>query len=241
MIMKRILYILPFVLLASVSCKEDTLDVYNGDNYIHFTPSAADVPQTEFNFAYDGKTTRETECKVPVEIRLWGYLPTRDFKCKLSVVKDKTSAASSSFSLPSETTFRAGHHVDTLWLTVKRNEQLLKTNFTVTVKLEEAEDAHIIGPSKYNTVTVKVTDKILAEPVWWATKLSEIGKYTDMKYRVFNYYIGKVVMNIDNYTSITFKEEAVAFRKWWKAEWEKGNHIYYDSDGKTPLYETIPE
>lgn len=240
MIMRKFLYIMPFIFLAAVSCKEDTLDVYNGDNYIHFTPTAGDIPQTEFNFAYDGKTTRETEYKVPVEIRLWGYLPETDFKCKVSVVADKTSAPATSYTVHSETVFRAGHHVDTLWVTVKREEKLLKTNFTVTIMIDEAEDGHIIGPAKYNAVTVKVIDKIVGAPSWWATTPA-LGEYTDLKYRVFNYYLGKVLLNIDNYTSITFKEEALRFKKWWKEEWEKGNHIYYDKDGVTPLYETIPE
>ena len=83
-------------------------------------------------------------------------------------------------------------------------------------------------------------DKIEGAPSWWATTPA-LGEYTDLKYRVFNYYLGKVLLNIDNYTSITFKEEALRFKKWWKEEWEKGNHIYYDKDGVTPLYETIPE
>ena len=45
MIMKRILYIMPFILLAAVSCSEDQLDVYNGAAYVHFTPSINDIAE----------------------------------------------------------------------------------------------------------------------------------------------------------------------------------------------------
>lgn len=238
--MKKILYILPFIFLAAVSCKEDTLDVYNGSNYVHFTPTFSDLPQTEFNFAYDGKTTRETEYDVPVEIRIWGYLPEKDFNCSVNVVQDKTTASSDMFSFPSETVFRAGHHVDTLWVKVKRGAELLKTDYTITIKMESADDNHVVGPAKYNTARLRIFDKITAIPSWWATTAA-LGKYSDIKYRVLNYYLGKVLVNIDDYTNITFKEEALAFKEWWKKEWEKGNHVYYDTDGTTPLYETIPE
>lgn len=237
--MNRILYILPLLLLV-FSCKEDTLDVYTGDNYVHFTPIVSDNPVVEFNFAYDGETTRETEFKVPVEIRLWGYLPEKDFKCKVVVVDEKTTAPVSSFDISSETVFRKGFHVDTLWVNVKRNEKLLKTNYTIALRLEGADDNHIVGPAKYDTAIINVIDKIHIPPVWWATT-PELGEYSDIKYRMFNFYLGKVLQNLDDYTSITFKEEALAFKNWWKEEWEKGNHIYYSSDGVTPLYETIPE
>ena len=90
--MKKLLYILPFAFLAAVSCKEDTLDVYHGDNYVHFTPGLDNAPYAEYNFALDGKTTAETEADVPVEIRIWGYLPETDFRCNVSVNAEATTA-----------------------------------------------------------------------------------------------------------------------------------------------------
>ena len=78
---------MPFILLAAASCKEDQLDVYNGADYVHFTPSINDIAEATYNFATDGKTTREESVQIPVEIRLWGYLPVEDFICNYSVDK----------------------------------------------------------------------------------------------------------------------------------------------------------
>jgi hypothetical protein len=68
MIMKRILYIMPFILLAAASCKEDQLDVYNGADYVHFTPSINDIAEATYNFATDGVTTREETVEIPMHV-----------------------------------------------------------------------------------------------------------------------------------------------------------------------------
>ena len=236
--MKRILDILPFFLLAAVSCKEDTLDVYHGDNYVHFTPTLNDIPDAEYNFALDGETTAETHVKVPVEIRLWGYLPKADFKCNLSIVKEKTNAKDTDYVRPEYAVFRQGYHVDTLWVTVNRRAELLSTDYHVVIKMDGTSDEHIVGPGKYNTVTIHVTDEIKNAPIWWATTPA-LGEYSAMKYRVLNVYLGKVLRNLDEYTNITFKEKALEFKQWWKDNWE--SYKYYAEDGVTPLYDTIPD
>lgn len=236
--MKKILYILPFFLLAAVSCKEDTLDVYHGDNYVHFTPSLNDIPEADYNFAMDGETTAETQVKVPVEIRLWGYLPEADFKCNLSIVKEKTNAKDTDYVRPEYAVFRQGYHVDTLWVTVNRRPQLLATDYRLVLQMDATSDEHVVGPGKYNTVTIHVTDEIKNAPIWWATTPA-LGEYSAMKYRVLNIYLGKVLRNLDEYTNITFKEKSLEFKQWWKDNWE--SYKYYAEDGVTPLYDTIPD
>lgn len=238
MIMKKLLYILPIVLLAAISCKEDTLDVYNGDNYVHFTPTFSDSPEAEYNFALDGKTTAETEVKVPVEIRLWGYLPEADFKCNLSVVDKETNATAEDYTKPEYALFRKGFHVDTLLVSVKRRAELLATDYYIVLQMDETSDDHVVGPAKYNKVKIHVIDQIKNPPAWWQTTQA-LGDYTPMKYRVFNIYIGKVLRNLDEYTNITFKEKCLQFKQWWKDNWD--SYMYYDEDGTTPLYDTIPD
>jgi len=236
--MNKLLYILPVFLLAATSCKEDTLDVYNGDDYVHFTPSVNGLPEAEYNFALDGMTTLETEVKVPVEIRLWGYLPEADFQCNISVVPKKTNALATDYVNPEYAVFREGFHVDTLWVCVKRRPELLSTDYHLVLQMDGTSDDHIVGPGKYNTVTIHVYDKIKNPPVWWATT-SALGEYSPMKYRVLNAFLGKVLRNLDEYTNITFKEKALEFKLWWKDNWE--SYKYYDADGTTPLYDTIPD
>lgn len=238
MIMKKFLYIMPFIILAAASCKEDTLDVYHGDNYVHFTPGLNDAAEVKYNFALDGKTTRETEVKVPVEIRLWGYLPVGDFRCNFSIDKEKTTASDADYVQPVNSVFRQGYHVDTLWVTVRRKPELLATDYKIAINMDSAEAEHVVGPAKYSYVTIHITDDIPAEPIWWGTT-PNLGKYSAIKYRVFNIYLGKVLTNLNEYTNITFKAETVAFKKWWKENWAE--YGYYDRDGVTPLYETIPD
>ena len=240
MIMKRILYIMPFILLAAASCKEDQLDVYNGADYVHFTPSINDIAEATYNFATDGVTTREESVEIPVEIRLWGYLPVEDFICNYSVDKQKTTAQPSDYVEPSTSVFRAQQPVDTLWVTVNRKEQLLATDYRVVVNLDSAGEKHIAQPVKYLSVTIHVQDKIDHEPIWWGTT-QDLGKYSPIKYRLFNLYLGKMLRDLNEYTNITFKQEALAFKAWLKENWDNGTYKYYAEDGKTPLHDTIPE
>ena len=235
--MKRILYILPVCLAVLSSCKEDTLDVYNGSDYVHFTPSVNDAPEANFNFALDTKTTRETEALIPVEIRLWGYLPTEDFTCKVSVDKS-TTAAASNYDDPVSATFRKGAHVDTLWVKVKRNQKLLATDYKIVINMDDAGENHVVAPAKYQKVTIVVKDEIPSEPMWWGTT-QNFGEYSPIKYRLLNLYLGKVLVNLNEYTNITLKEEALNFKQWLKDNWD--TYKYYAADGVTPLYDTIPE
>ena len=236
--MKKILYILPILLLAAVSCKEDTLDFYNGDNYVHFTPSVNGNPEAEYNFALDGVTTEETEALVPVELRIWGYLPTADFKCFVSIDDKKTNAESSDYEIGEAAVFRTGMHVDTLWVKVKRHSELLKTNYRIVINMDSAENNYVVGPAIYKSVEIKVIDKIVSEPLWWSTT-SHLGKYSDLKYRLFNIFSGKFVTSIDKYTDIEFRQVAADFKAWLQAEWAEGNE-YKADDNETPLYDTIP-
>ena len=229
---------MPLFLLAVTSCKEDTLDVYNGDNYIHFTPVLNDKPSAEYNFALDGVTTAETEALVPVEMRIWGYLPDTDFNCSVSVDEKKTNAQPYEYEIAENTLFRAGHHVDTVWVKVRRNAQLLKTNYTLTFNLTAAGSGYVVGPAIYKSVEIRVMDKIVTKPLWWSTT-QLLGEYTNLKYRLFNIFSGKLVTSIDNFSQIEFKKVAEDFKAWLKAEWDKGNK-YYADDKTTPLYETIP-
>ncbi len=221
------------------SCKEDTLDVYNGDNYVHFFPNSSDKVEHSYNFAL-GKTTREDNFTVAVPIRLWGYLPERDFECMVSIVDSITTAKPSDYEKPLKTVFRKGYPSDTLFVTVNRKPQLLETDYVLGIHLDSASDGHVAAPSQYLTARISVTDKIVVRPVWWETT-NAFGVYSDIKFRLLNCYLGRYLNNLDGYTTITLKEEALRFRAWLKEKFESGELVYYAEDGQTPLYQTIPE
>lgn len=233
--------IIPVLLLAAAlsGCKEDALKTYSGDNYIHFKPDANDSVTAEYNFAA-GVTTRETEYDVTVDLRLWGFLPESDFSFTTEIAADGTTADPSDYGLTPVQTFPKGQPEGKFRLKVRRRAELLATDYTVVVKLVSA-DGHVVAPAAYSTVTIKVRDDLSSlKPKWWSTTPA-LGEYSEMKYRVFNIYLGRFLDSIDGYTSITFKEEALKFKQWWKEKCLEGEYVYYADDGVTLLYETIPD
>lgn len=222
--------------LALTSCREDKLKVWHGEDYVHFTPGNDDSVSAEYNFAY-GETTREKYADIPVQIRLWGYLPESDFEC--SFVEAEGSSLPSGCEFPRTSVFRAGHDADTLWVRVRRNDDLLATAYAFEIKFEGAED-HVVAPAKYSSVVVRVKDSLPeTAPAWWNTTQA-LGAYSPMKYRVLNIYLGRVLTSLDGYTAMGFAEEAASFKAWWKKQWEAEMYRYYDTVTGLPLYETIP-
>ncbi len=225
--------------LLAISCREDSLETYSGENYVHFEPDDNDAVSANYNFALGG-TTREEQYDIPVPVRLWGFLPTEDFTFTTEIISEGTTALPSDYVTPQPQVFRKGEPTGTFYLTVNRRPELLATDFTIVVKMVSAEN-HVVAPSCYTSVTVKVTDDLSgSRPSWWNTTPA-LGDYSDIKFRVFNIYLGKFLDKIDGYSQITFKDEALKFKAWWKGQWAEGNYRYYDSDNITPLYETIPD
>ncbi len=232
---RKIIYICLGALLLA-SCSEDKLDVFHGENYVHFTPGLDDKVSAEYNFAY-GETTAEMYADIPVEMRLWGYLPESDFTC--SFVEGDGSSVPAGCEIPSSVVFRAGQDVDTLWIRVKRNDELLATAYNFEIKFNAAE-GHTVAPAKYSSLLVKVKDTLPeTAPTWWNTTQA-LGAYSPMKYRVLNLYLGHVLTSLDGYTAMGFADEVKAFKSWWKERWDEGQYRYYDKTTGQPLYETIP-
>ena len=224
--MKKLLYILPVIVLAVVSCKEDALKYYSGENYIHFTPGVNDIPEVTYNFALDGETSAETEVSVPVEIRLWGrYHETADINIYVDTVRtiDWSSLAGNSrdtLSVSREylvdlepAIFYHQQPVCTLWVKVRRKPELLATNHTIQIKLKDPDNWFMVAPAKYSVVNLNVMDDIPSQPVWWETTQA-LGVYSAIKYRLFNIYMNKVMTDISAYTADGFKEVVVRFKEW---------------------------
>ncbi len=237
----KIRYILTILLAFCLfSCKEDALELYHGDNFIHFTPNDDDKVGVEYNFATEGTTT-ETEVKVPVKVRLWGYLPEKDFNYIVSVVADGTTASAFDYELSEVQTYKAGLPEYEFLLTVRRSAELLDTDYSIILSIVNAE-GHVPAPAKYLKSTVRVVDRLSGKaPAWWSTTPA-LGAYSDMKLRMFNLYLGKYLTSLDGYTAITLEAEVAAFKQWWKERWDEGKYRYYADEAKTiPLYDTIPD
>lgn len=213
--------------LCLFSCKESTLETWHGNNYLHFIPAADGSVRARYNFAVEGSTA-QTSASVPLPLEIWGFMAEKDFS--LSLLIDNSSASA---------TFRAGLPVDTLWVPVVRDEDLLATSYTIEVELTAADSGYEVSPSAYCKAEILVEDSLEdLQPAWWATTPA-LGTYSPLKFRLFNIYSGGFVKSIDNYTAIAFKNFALEFREWLHDMWNAGQK-YYDTDGTTPLYESIP-
>ena len=171
---------------------------------------------------------------------LLGYLLEENATCDISAVGEKSTARSGIDYAPlTSGIFHSGLAEDTYEVTVYRNEALLNTEYTLTLSLDAVENC-LVGPAEYQYVTIQVTDRISC-PVWWSqSSAANLGVYSDMKYRVFIIFMdGEILESLDKYTGIEFVNLIADFKAWWKDQWQQGNYQYYDTDGETPLYETI--
>ncbi len=229
------------VLAMSFGCKEAEIKTYDGDNYMFFTYMNDRSAQTyEFNFAT--QAALEMTGQVPVSLSLWGFMLAQDVTYYLSVDPENTTAVANTDFVPvSQGVFHKENVVDTLWLEVKRNADLLATDFTIVLRLD-AVDGCVVGPAEYKTATVRVRD-VVEEPSWWSNATANrLGEYSDIKYRVFIIFMdGEILENLDAYTGIAFGQLITDFKAWWKEQWAEGNYQYYAVDGITPLYETISD
>ena len=233
----KITCILAFIFVLA-ACQEEKLEVYHGSNYVYFTYMDNKKPQfIKFNFATDAPLSLEG--KVEVKMTLLGYLLTEDAACSVSVVADQTTATPNNYRPITPGVFHKNKVEDIYEVTLLRDEALLNTDFTLTLNLDHVEGC-LIGPSEYKTVNIHVTDRVTM-PKWWnQSAASNLGEYSDMKYRVFIIFMdGEILDSLDGYTGIEFTALIADFKRWWQAEWEKGNYHYYDADGTTPLYQTI--
>ena len=237
--MMKLKYLCGLLLLGLTACSEEQLSTYEGNHYVHFTPMEDDKPQlTVFNFATQAPLTQEGE--VEVGITLWGFQLEQDAACRVSAVNDKTTAIEGTdYATLQPGVVHQGVPTDTYCVTVYRNAELLNTDYTLTLCLDEVDGCKV-GPMEYRYATLQVTDRV-TQPKWWEQSVAaNLGKYSDLKYRVFIIFMdGKILESLDAYTGIEFVRLIADFKSWWKTEWEKGNYHYYDADGQTPLYETI--
>ena len=235
----RYIYLLAVTVLLAASCREEKLKTYSGDNYIHFSYMKDRSPQKiEFNFATEAPLA--TSAEVNAEMSLWGYLLDKDVKIGVSTIDELTTGSKDKdYFLPTNSVFKKGLAKDFYKFEVRREKELLETDYTVALHLDSAEGC-ICEPKEFSIVIVHITDRV-SEPVWWKQSIaSRLGPYYDIKYRLFIIFMnGKILKNLDEYSGIQFANIVSAFKERWKEEWGKGNWKYYCEDGETPMYETI--
>lgn len=227
------------LIMTGLSCKEESLKTYCGDNYIHFTYMPDRTSQkVEFNFATEAPLSKEGTVKA--EMTLWGYLLETDSPVTVSVLKEGTDAIEGTdYKLSESGIFHKNRPKDFYELKVFRNNELLHTDYTIALYINKIENG-LAAPEQYRKAIIHVTDKV-TEPKWWKQSIAScLGEYSDIKYRIFIIFMkGEILRDLDKFSGIQFANLVCDFKQWWKNEWKNGKYIYYDTDGSTPLYETI--
>lgn len=217
------------VCLLLAGCKEQSLPTYSGGRYVHLEAQRDQTPQeVTFNFATEAPLLLESKARL--RMILWGDLFERDAVCLFT---------SDGVPLSSKGLFPAGAPAATYEVPVYRSEELLRTDYTITIELRDVQGA-TIAPNIYRKAKIHVIDRV-EKPVWWdESKAHALGEYSDIKFRLLGIYMrGDVPERLDAYTVIAFDQMVRDFKKWWMKEWQEGRYHYYATDRITPLYETL--
>ncbi|WP_160368513.1 DUF4843 domain-containing protein [Sphingobacterium humi] len=177
--MKRLLLLtISFLMLAG--CKQNDLIDFNvEDAYISFAlPDKSNRPKepfldsTYYSFATDTAIGIQSKVlAIPMHVGGVASNQARTYSVEIDPSSDYNPALVSL----SEPVIRADHYADTLFLTIKRGEELLTKEMTLLLKLKENENFKV-GHS-YNRELKIVFSDVLVEPVWWATWQRYLGPY----------------------------------------------------------------
>lgn len=222
------------VILSLASCKEDTLDVFGSERYIHFTEDQ--TKEFRYSFATAAPGTSEYTIKLPMEFI--GRSLESDLNFSVSVVSngDLASTAATTDYTIGQTVFHKDSFKDSLNVTL-RNSDALSTEKRLTLRLTENENFKL-GPEK-NCVAVIYFSNVLSKPSWWAGTIEKtfLGEYSDIKYQHFIVATG--VTDLEGMETLKIKALVTSFIYYLRDLAEKGTPAY-ESDGKTELLATIP-
>lgn len=189
--------ILVFVLacFTLIGCKEnDLIEFGSEDAYISFAlsdmsnrPKERFLDSTYYSFSTDtALNIREKTLAIPVAISGVASSGNRNFSYEVAAESDYDASIVSI----SEPVIAAGKYVDTLFINIKRSEQLKEKEMTLILKLKESESFKV--GHQYNSKLKIVFSDVLVEPSWWVRWVSVLGPYYKEVYQKWMqiYYLG---------------------------------------------------
>lgn len=232
--MKKYIFLLLFgSITAFSSCNEESVPVYGGQHYIHFTQLSEKAYR--FSFATQPGVSEYT-LKIPMT--LIGSALSEDLAYSVEVVTEgdnATTATSASYKLPDSPVFRKEAFEDVLSLKLIDNPDL-ETEKRIVLSVAENSNFKP-GPAKYCTATIYVTNK-LAQPDWWDSDFDKVflGPYSDIKYQHF--IIATGVSDLNDKTTAEITAYVSDFVYYLRKLDDQGKTVY-ESDGKTKVLDSI--
>lgn len=224
--MKRKLYI--YIAIVAVlnlfeGCKEDTLPLFEGDNYIQFsrplndslTCTFLDVPDTSHRM-------------FPISVDLIGIPSTQDRNLEIQVIPEVTTAQAKHYEVPKQLILGANKVRDTIWLKVNNTPDLKDSPVKIVYQIKET-DAFKVGERNYSMGVLYFTNKI-SQPIWWrgTVQSSFLGTYSDKKYALFIKLTNRVDIDPNNLTELT--ELTLILKNHLREMKNEGNTVY-ENDG----------
>jgi hypothetical protein len=219
--MKRLRFycLLVLTLLMAGACKKDNIMLYNGDSYIQFSKSYIDSSLFSFLALPD-----KDEATVAMPVELVGKPEDKDRTYKIEVDKSLSSAADANYSVPASFTLRAGHIVDTAWITLKKTPDLAVKPVKLVLKIAASDELQT-GQAEY-TLSILYISNVIARPDWWDENVTDnfLGDYSDKKYKLFIQVTG--VSDVDGSDVDELRYYTILFKNYLLKEKDAGRTVY---------------
>jgi hypothetical protein len=217
-----IYYLLMLALVTAAACKKDNILLYNGDSYIQFSKSYVDSSLFSFLALPD-----KDQALTPMPVELVGMPMNKDRTYKIAVVKELTSASAANYSVPDSFTLKAGHIIDTAWITVKKTPDIAVKPVRLVLQIASSNDLKA-GQAEY-AVSILYISNVIAKPDWWDQDVTDnyLGDYSDKKYKLFIQVTGLSDLNASDATQLQYY--TILFKNYLLREKDAGRTVYEDN------------
>lgn len=221
-------------LLLLCSCKQESLELYSGNNAIYFQGAIRNniyEPKDNGNFSFGYMDPTERNAVYPIIVSSMGSIQTADRPYKLSIDPNSDLKEGRDFKfLDRSFTIKSGQVNDTLFLVLNRTVELKEKNLTVYLQLESNEhfttamNSQLIGTganeeTKYFTKFTFWANDIAGIPWFWDASQSTtasivngyLGKFSGKKLKLLVDRYGLVLEEI---TAIGYQASASAILSW---------------------------
>jgi hypothetical protein len=218
----HIYYLLALTLVTVAACKKDNIMLYKGDSYIQFSKNYVDSSLFSFLALPD-----KDQALTPMPVELIGTPMDKDRTYKIEVVKDLTSAAAANYSIPDSFTLKAGHIIDTAWITVKKTPDITVKPVRLVLQIASSNDLKA-GQNDYS-VSILYISNVIAKPDWWDEEVTDsyLGDYSDKKYKLFIQVTGLSDLDASDATQLQYY--TILFKNYLLREKDAGRTVYEDN------------
>lgn len=163
-----------------MGCSKHGIDVFPEEKYVQFTTSVADTTLVSFFFY-----PNQDHIQYPMPVQLIGRASEQDLTFHIEVDAAATTARSEHYTLPEQFTFRSGHTMDTIYLTVNKTPEMDTETFQLALQIVPTDEV-FPGQTTFVRKILRLNN-MTSRPAWWDSTMESqlLGAYTDRKFQLF--------------------------------------------------------